>query len=88
MKKFYKIITLILLLIFLTTYTPNTLFLFKENENSFFKITNIEITNNTIINNTSSGIKLSSNQDDVEIVGNTIDNNGYSMFSRFIRCIL
>ena len=46
MKKFYKIITLILLLIFLTTYTPNTLFLFKENENSFFKITNIEITNN------------------------------------------
>jgi len=46
MKKFYKVISLFFILIFLTTYTPNSLDLTKTNKDFFFKIKNIEITNN------------------------------------------
>ena len=45
-KTFISLIKSFILASFVPSYTPNTLFLFKENENSFFKITNIEITNN------------------------------------------
>ena len=50
MKKLYRIIVLLVALIFLTTYSPNEFNTFPKKENLFFKIQNIEITNNHIIN--------------------------------------
>ena len=50
MKKLYKIILLLTILIFLTTYSPNKVTFFNKNNNFFFKIQNIEITNNNKIN--------------------------------------
>ena len=52
MKKLYKIILLLTILIFLTTYSPNEITFFNKNKNFFFKIQNIEITNNNKINKT------------------------------------
>ena len=52
MKKLYKIILLLTILIFLTTYSPNEVTFFNKNNNFFFKIQNIEITNNNKINKT------------------------------------
>ena len=52
MKKLYKIILLLTILIFLTTYSPNKVTFFNKNNNFFFKIQNIEITNNNKINKT------------------------------------
>ena len=52
MKKLYKIILLLTILIFLTTYSPNKITFFNKNNNFFFKIQNIEITNNNKINKT------------------------------------
>ena len=52
MKKLYKIILLLTILIFLTTYNPDKIIFFNKNNNFFFKIQNIEITNNNKINKT------------------------------------
>ena len=49
MKKFYKIIILFTILIFLTTYNPNQLNSYPEKNNSFFKIKNINIIDNQLI---------------------------------------
>ena len=46
MKKLYTIFLLLIMLIFLTTYTPSGLNVFPDKENSFFKIKKIEILNN------------------------------------------
>ena len=50
MKKFYTIIILLVTLTFLTTYSPNKFNVFPKKKNIFFKISNIEIINNHIIN--------------------------------------
>ena len=50
MKKFYKIFLLLLILIFLSTYTPNKLSFFSSIKNFFFEIQEIEVVNNHIIN--------------------------------------
>ena len=52
MKKLYKIILLLTILIFLTTYSPNEITFFNKNKIFFFKVQNIEITNNNKINKT------------------------------------
>ena len=58
MKKLYKIILLLTILIFLTTYSPNEITFLDKNNNFFFKIQNIEITNNNKINKTDIKNKL------------------------------
>ena len=50
MKKFYRIIILLIVLIFLTTYSPSVLNVFPKKKNFFFKIQNIEVINNYLIN--------------------------------------
>ena len=50
MKKFYRVFLLLAMLIFLTTYSPSEFNVFSKKENLFFKIQNIEIVNNQIIN--------------------------------------
>ena len=52
MKKLYKIILLLTILIFLTTYSPNKITFFNKNKNFFFKIQNIKIKKNNKINKT------------------------------------
>ncbi len=49
MKKIYKIITLTIVFIFLTTYSPNALNVFPQKKNFLFEIQNIEIINNHLI---------------------------------------
>jgi len=49
MKKFYKIFLLIIVLVFLTTYTPSKFEKNLENNNTFFKIQKIVILNNLLI---------------------------------------
>jgi cell division protein FtsQ len=49
MKKFYRIIILLIVLIFLTTYSPSVLNVFPKKKNFFFKIQNIEVINNYLI---------------------------------------
>ena len=49
MKKFYKIFLLIIVLVFLTTYTPSKFEKNLENNNTFFKIQKIVIVNNLLI---------------------------------------
>ena len=49
MKKIYKIILLIITLIFLSTFNPNTITQALNKENKFFQIKNIIILNNSII---------------------------------------
>ena len=50
MKKFYKIIALLIALIFLTTYSPSGINIFSKKRNLFFKIKNIEVVHNYLIN--------------------------------------
>ena len=50
MKKFYKITALLIALIFLTTYSPSGINIFSKKRNLFFKIQNIEVINNYLIN--------------------------------------
>ena len=50
MKKLYKVIILLVAFIFLTTYSPNKFNVFPKKKNIFFKISNIEVINNHIIN--------------------------------------
>ena len=50
MKKLYRIIILLVALTFLTTYSPNEFSVSPQKKNLFFKIQNIEIINNHIIN--------------------------------------
>ena len=50
MKKFYKITALLIALIFLTTYSPGGLNVFPKKNNTFFKIQNIEVVHNYLIN--------------------------------------
>ena len=49
MKKFYKIITLLIIFIFLSTYNPKKLDFVIQNNSTFFRIKNIEIINNFLI---------------------------------------
>ena len=49
MKKFYKIITLLIVFIFLSTYSPIKFDFVTQNNNTFFKIKNIEIVDNFLI---------------------------------------
>ena len=49
MKKLYKITILLIVLIFLTTYSPSELNLFPKKKNIFFKVQNIKIINNYLI---------------------------------------
>ena len=49
MKKFYRIIILFFILIFLTTYSPINHIVNNKKENNFFKIKIIEIENNNLI---------------------------------------
>jgi len=50
MKKFYKIILLLTVLIFLSTFNPKEFNLLKKKDNTLFKIENIEIENNFLTN--------------------------------------
>ena len=50
MKKLYKIVTLLALFILLTTYSPSELNIFPKKKNIFFRIQNIEVINNHLIN--------------------------------------
>ena len=49
MKKLYRIIILLAAFIFLTTYSPNEFNVFAKKKNLFFKIQNIKIVNNHLI---------------------------------------
>ena len=49
MKKLYLIIILFVAFIFLTTYSPNEFNVFHPKKNFFFKIQNIKIINNHLI---------------------------------------
>ena len=64
MKKFYRILLLLLSLIFLTTYNPIEFSNYKK-KNFFFRIKNIEVINNKIIKD----------KDIIDILGDIIDKN-------------
>ena len=49
MKKFYKVFLLLIVLVFLTTYTPSKFEKDLGNNNTFFKIQKIVILNNLLI---------------------------------------
>ena len=49
MKKLYRIIILLIAFTFLTTYSPNEFNVFPKKKNLFFKIQNIKIANNHLI---------------------------------------
>ena len=49
MKKIYKLVLLLIIFFFLTTYSPNQLSKIPKKENNFFKVQNIEIVNNDLI---------------------------------------
>ena len=50
MIKFYRIVLLLVTLIFLTTYSPIQIHTFSKKKNFFFEIKNIEVNNNDKIN--------------------------------------
>ena len=50
MKKLYRIIILLVVLTFLTTYNPKEFHIFSEKNNFFFKVQNIEVINNHLVN--------------------------------------
>ena len=58
MKKFYRIVALLIALIFLTTYSPSGLNVFSKKKNLFFKIQNIEVINNYLIDKNEINEKL------------------------------
>ena len=49
MKKFYRIILLLIVLIFLSTFNPTELNLISKKSNMLFTIKNIEVKNNSLI---------------------------------------
>ena len=49
MKKLYRIVLLLIVFIFLSTYNPHRLDLISEENNALFKIQNIEILNNFLV---------------------------------------
>ena len=49
MKKFYKIVLLLIVLIFLTTFNPNKINLIQTKNNEFFKIQTIDIMGNFLV---------------------------------------
>ena len=59
MKKFYRVILLLIAFIFLSTYNPNKFNLISEKSNSFFEIQNIIIINNFLIKKLTVNEKLS-----------------------------
>ena len=59
MKKLYRIVLLILVLIFLSTYSPNKFDLILEKDNTFLKIQKIKIVNNFLIKSSEIKEKLS-----------------------------
>ena len=50
MINYYRIILLLIVLVFLTTFNPTKLNFFSKDKNSFFSVKNIQIQNNNIIN--------------------------------------
>ena len=58
MKKLYRIVILLALLTFLTTYSPKEFHVFAKKNNFFFKIQNIEVVNNHLINESTITKKL------------------------------
>ena len=60
MKKLYKIILLLFLFIFLTTYNPSEFYNSYERGNSFFKVEKIEIVNNRLIEKNIIEVRLNS----------------------------
>jgi len=59
MKRLYRIVLLIIVLIFLSTYSPNELNLIFEKKNTFLKVQKIMIVNNFLIKNNEIKEKLS-----------------------------
>ena len=59
MKKFYRIILLLIVLIFISTYNPKEFDLIAKKNDAFFKIKNIEIKNNFFIKQNEIEEKLS-----------------------------
>ena len=59
MKKTYKIVLLLMLFVFLSTYSPNKFDLILEKDSTFFKIRKIIITNNLLIEKNKVNEKLS-----------------------------
>ena len=59
MKKFYKIILLLIALIFLSTFNPKEFNLAKKKNDTLFKIENIEIKGNFLTNKSEIEEKLS-----------------------------
>ena len=59
MKKFYRIILLLVVLIFLSTFNPKELGFIQKKNDDFFKIQNIEIKNNFLIKKSEVKEKLS-----------------------------
>ena len=59
MKKLYRIILLILVFIFLSTYSPSGFNLILQKNNTFLKIQKIEIVNNSLIKDSEIKEKLS-----------------------------
>ena len=59
MKKTYRIVLLLMLFIFLSTYSPNKFDLILETNSTFFKIQKIIITNNLLIEKSNINEKLS-----------------------------
>ena len=59
MKKFYRIILLLIILIFLSTFNPKEFDLISKKNDPLFKIQNIEIKNNFLINKSEIEEKLS-----------------------------
>ena len=82
MRKLYRIVILIVVLIFLTTYSPKEFHISPEKKNFFFKIQNIEVVNNHLINENNITEKLTHiyeknilfiKRDDIEIPLKSID---------------
>ena len=48
MINYYRIILLLIALVFLTTFNPNKLNFFSKDKNSFFSVKNIQIQNITL----------------------------------------
>ena len=59
MKKLYRIVLLIIVLIFLSTYSPSGFNLILQKNNTFLKIQKIEIVNNSLIKDSEIKEKLS-----------------------------
>ena len=59
MKKLYRIVLLVIALIFLSTYTPSRFDLISQKNNTFFKIQKIEIVNNFLVKGSEIKEKLS-----------------------------